>query len=1030
MKKLLSIALALIMVFCMLPAAVFAEDVVEIANYEQLKAFAARVNGGEHGLSAKLTEDITCKDKTWTPIGLSGHTYQGRFNGQGHSITGLSNADVSYSGYVVAIGLFGDVGGSAVIQNVAVKNCDLTFDPDSSDAMVYAGAIAAANGGTVENCYCTGTVHVASEKAYVGGIVGGNSGTVQNCYNTGTVGAACTDSHGTVYVGGVIGDNSGTVKNCYNTGTVSAESEVNLARVYVGGVVGSHNGETVQDCHNTGAVSGSGAHSHVGGVVGYSYKKIQDCYNTGAVSGSGCETVGGVVGYTGSTVQACLNTGKVSNGSGAYVGGIAGSNTYGSVENCLNTGEISGTETDAGGVVGENFGGSVKYCLSVGTVSGTARGGVVGWCVNNDSIATSIENCYYLNTAASAAIGSVGTATVTNVSALTAEQLKSIANCVGFSADNWTEGMFYPVLKDFSAEVHLYANSNEDLVLQRFICAYVPTAFSNPFTYADHVFTGWNTDPDGDGTPYGADDEITAVLGEILSLYAQWREVVNYPLWVGGVQVTSGNMNDVLGDGSVKFEITEDGENVLTLTDANISGTYSGSGRSSYIRSDRIDLTIMLEGENTLEGSMVTDAIFAYFGNLTFAGEGSLTISSDSLGILGLSKITFAGGNVTVSTTSDNDPVVRSMDTITFSGGKLTASTASTTYSAVDAMNGIELGEGMGITVPVGGAPVLDTDYYYSWVIKKDGVLAQTVVIEKAYTVTYTINGEYYAEQLFGVGSAVTAPEYTVPEGHTFSGWQVPETMPAEDITLDATLTVNSYTVTYTVNGEYFAEQTYDYGAEVTAPTYEVPEGHTFSGWTVPETMPAEDITLDAALTVNSYTVTYTVNGEYFAEQTYEYGADVTAPAYEVPEGHTFSGWQVPETMPAEDITLDASLEIMVFTVTFVDGVTGEVIAEVEVEYGGAAEAPDAPEHICYLFREWDAEFDNVTEDLTVTAVYTHLGDVDGDGEVTPADAVLIMRYALELISDIDEDMADVNGDGKVDLTDALIVLRHAMGLN
>ena len=34
----------------------------------------------------------------------------------------------------------------------------------------------------------------------------------------------------------------------------------------------------------------------------------------------------------------------------------------------------------------------------------------------------------------------------------------------------------------------------------------------------------------------------------------------------------------------------------------------------------------------------------------------------------------------------------------------------------------------------------------------------------------------------------------------------------------------------------------------------------------------------------------------------------------------------------------------------------------------------------------------NVTEDLTITATYLMLGDVDGDGEITVADAILVMR--------------------------------------
>ena len=144
---------------------------------------------------------------------------------------------------------------------------------------------------------------------------------------------------------------------------------------------------------------------------------------------------------------------------------------------------------------------------------------------------------------------------------------------------------------------------------------------------------------------------------------------------------------------------------------------------------------------------------------------------------------------------------------------------------------------------------------------------------------------------------------------YTFSHWS-PDVVAA---TCDATYTAvfaenaNSYTITYNVNGVFYTEQTYDYGAAVTAPEYTVPEGHTFSGWNVPETMPAENLVLNATLTVNSYTITYNVNGEFYAAQTYEYGAAVTAPEYtcEYTYYH-FSGWAVPDTMPAHDAFYDA----------------------------------------------------------------------------------------------------------------------------
>ena len=120
-------------------------------------------------------------------------------------------------------------------------------------------------------------------------------------------------------------------------------------------------------------------------------------------------------------------------------------------------------------------------------------------------------------------------------------------------------------------------------------------------------------------------------------------------------------------------------------------------------------------------------------------------------------------------------------------------------------------------------------------------------------------------------------------------------------MTVTAQYSANSYTITYTINGEEYTAQTYEFGAEVSAPEYTVPEGHTFSGWDIPETMPAENLVLDAALTVNEYTVTYNINGEIYAIQVYAYGEEVFAPAYDVPDHFTFSGWDTPAAvMPAE----------------------------------------------------------------------------------------------------------------------------------
>lgn len=274
---------------------------------------------------------------------------------------------------------------------------------------------------------------------------------------------------------------------------------------------------------------------------------------------------------------------------------------------------------------------------------------------------------------------------------------------------------------------------------------------------------------------------------------------------------------------------------------------------------------------------------------------------------------------------------------------------------------------------------------------------------------------------------------------YTFTGW-TPEIAPVSgDVIYTAAFSsqIRTYTVTWVIEGQSETE-TYKYGE---MPSYkngtpakpETPEyTYSFEGWTPELAAVTGDATYTAVFDahIRSYTITYTINGEEFTTQTYEVGAAVTAPAYTAPEGYSFSGWDVPETMPAENIVLDATLEIMTFTVTFIDSLTGEVITEVEVEYGADAEAPDVPDHgMWYVFDGWDGDYTNVTEDVTVTATYWLLGDVDRDGEVTSCDALIVLRYAMDIITEIDSYVADVNSDGAVDSIDALLILRHAMGL-
>ncbi len=53
-------------------------------------------------------------------------------------------------------------------------------------------------------------------------------------------------------------------------------------------------------------------------------------------------------------------------------------------------------------------------------------------------------------------------------------------------------------------------------------------------------------------------------------------------------------------------------------------------------------------------------------------------------------------------------------------------------------------------------------------------------------------------------------------------------------------------------------------------------------------------------------------------------------------------------------------------------------------------------------------------------------GDVNGDGEVGPFDAMLILRYDAMLIADLDNaEVAELSGDGAIDSYDASLILRY-----
>ncbi|MBQ1884628.1 MAG: InlB B-repeat-containing protein, partial [Bacteroidales bacterium] len=153
-----------------------------------------------------------------------------------------------------------------------------------------------------------------------------------------------------------------------------------------------------------------------------------------------------------------------------------------------------------------------------------------------------------------------------------------------------------------------------------------------------------------------------------------------------------------------------------------------------------------------------------------------------------------------------------------------------------------------------------------------------------------------------------------VKTGYTFLDWDkdIPNTMPAEDVTLTAKWQINTHTITFdTDGGTPIDKMTVKYGENITKPADPVKTGYTCLGWDkqIPETMPDEDLTFKAQWQINQYTITFDTDGADPIEAiTQYYNTAITAPANPVKKGFTFLGWQpaLPATMPAQDLTVKA----------------------------------------------------------------------------------------------------------------------------
>jgi hypothetical protein len=226
------------------------------------------------------------------PIGNSTSPFTGSFDGQGHTISGLT---ISYSSNSTAnVGLFGTIAGSAQLSNIGLTNVSIKAEMPGG----YVGALSGGvEGAAISNCYVTGSVassgSVPGPSTAIGGLVGFlDIGSIDQSYSTASVSTSSGTWSG---VGGLVGFNnvSGTVSKSFSTGIIN---NTGYSFYGVGGFVGQNYGG-ITDSYSASTVNGGSSNYGIGGFVGSNTGGgIDQAYATGAVSGSATNGVGGFLG--------------------------------------------------------------------------------------------------------------------------------------------------------------------------------------------------------------------------------------------------------------------------------------------------------------------------------------------------------------------------------------------------------------------------------------------------------------------------------------------------------------------------------------------------------------------------------------------------------------------------------------------------------------------------------------------------------------------------------------------------------------